>query len=342
MSRTATAVHLAARPTGLPGDDTWDIRTTELPELEEGQVRVATEYVSIDPAMRGWLQDAESYIPPVGVGEVMRAAVVGRIVESRNPEFPEGAEVTGWTGVNDGFVSDGRGLRIIDTERAAAPHYLGALGMTGQTAYFGLYDLGDPQEGETVLVSGAAGAVGSVVGQLARIRGARVVGIAGSDEKCAWLTEELGFDAAINYKTTESLTRAIGEAAPNGVDVFFDNVGGRVLDAALANTARNARIVMCGAISDYNAETAADIQGLRNYTRIITHSLRVYGFTVGDYADRVAEGARALAGFLADGSLVSRVHEREAEITEFPEVFREIFAGTNTGKLVMRLPAAKA
>ncbi|WP_333618315.1 NADP-dependent oxidoreductase [Dietzia sp.] len=342
MSNNATAVHLAERPKGYPDTSTWDVRTEELPELADGQVLVATEYISVDPAMRGWLDDAPSYIPPVEVGAVMRAAAVGRVAESKNADFPVGAHVHGMTGVRDFFVSDGSDIRVVDTSKTSGAEYLAALGLTGLTAYFGLYEYGDPQEGETVLVSGAAGAVGSVVGQLAKIRGARVVGIAGSDEKCAWLTDELGFDAAVNYKTADSLSRAIREAAPDGVDVFFDNVGGKVLDAALVNMARNARIVMCGAISDYNAASASERTGLKNYPRIITHSLRVQGFTIGDFGPRLGEGVKALAGYLSEGKLVSRIDARDALVADFPQVFDEIFAGSNTGKLMLKLPGAES
>lgn len=338
MSYTATAIHLAQRPTGFPDDSTWELKSKELPDLEDGQFLVATEYISVDPAMRGWLDDAPSYVPPVKVGAVMRAIAVGRVVESKNADFPEGSHVHGTIGVRDYFVTDGKDLRVIDTSQVSGPEYLAALGLTGLTAYFGLMELGKPTEGETVLVSGAAGAVGSVVGQLAKIAGARVIGIAGSDEKCAWLTDELGFDEAINYKTADSLTKAIASAAPDGVDVFFDNVGGRVLDAALANTARNARLVICGAISDYNS---TDRAGIRNYPRIITHSLTIHGFTIGDFADRLPEGRKELAGHLEAGKLVSRIDSREADVKDFPEVFGALFEGTNTGKLVMALPAAQ-
>ena len=337
MAYTETAITLAKRPTGHPDASTWEQTINELPELADGQFLAATEYISVDPAMRGWLDDAPSYIPPVGVGEVMRAAAIGRVIESKNPDFPEGAYVHGMSGVRDYFVSDGKGERVIDTNLASGPEYLAALGLTGLTAYFGLLELGNPQEGETVLVSGAAGAVGSVVGQLAKIRGAKVIGIAGSDEKCAWLTDELGFDAAVNYKTVDSLTKAVREAAPDGVDVFFDNVGGKVLDAALANTARNARLVLCGAISDYNN---TERTGIRNYMRIITHSLTIHGFTIGDFGSRLGEGAKALGGYLAEGKLVSRIDARDAEVADFPKVFDALFEGTNTGKLVMKLPGA--
>lgn len=335
MSYTATAIHLAERPTGYPDASTWELKSKELPELEDGQFLVATEYISVDPAMRGWLDDAPSYVPPVKVGAVMRALAVGRVVESKNDDFPVGAHVHGTLGVRDYLVTDGKDLRVIDTSQVSGPEHLAALGLTGLTAYFGLMELGKPTEGETVLVSGAAGAVGSVVGQLAKIAGARVIGIAGSDEKCEWLTGELGFDEAINYKTADSLTKAIASAAPNGVDVFFDNVGGRVLDAALANTARNARLVICGAISDYNS---TDRAGIRNYPRIITHSLTIHGFTIGDFGDRLPEGMKALGGYLAEGKLVSRIDARDAEVKDFPEVFGALFEGTNTGKLIMALP----
>lgn len=340
MAITSTAIHLAARPETAPDASTWELREHTLDAPADGQFLVEIRYISLDPAMRGWLDDAPSYIPPVQVGAVMRAAAVGIVRESEHPDFPVGAWVHGLFGVCSHAVSDGRGCYLVDAETVSPEHYLGTLGLTGLTAYFGLGELGRPQSGETVLVSGAAGAVGSIVVQLARRAGARVIGIAGSEEKCAWLSGELGCSAVIDYKQARSLTRAIAEAAPDGVDLYFDNVGGRTLDAALANMARNGRIVCCGAIADYNS--GRERTGIRNYPRIITHSLTMHGFTIGDFGARLAEGRAELAALLADGSLQSRVHRREADVADFPAAFDALFAGENTGKFVMALPERSA
>lgn len=340
MSTPITAIHLAQRPLAAPDASTWELREDTLPAPGDGQFLVEVRYISVDPAMRGWLDDTPSYIPPVQVGAVMRAAAVGIVRASNHPDFPVGAWVHGLFGVRSHAISDGRGCYLVDAETVAPEQYLGTLGLTGLTAYFGLLELGKPQADETVLVSGAAGAVGSIVVQLARRAGARVVGIAGSQDKCNWLAEELGCSAVINYKEAQSLTRAIGQAAPDGVDLYFDNVGGRTLDAALANTARNARIVCCGAIADYNS--GRERTGIRNYPRIITHSLTVRGFTIGDFGPQLAEGRAALAGMLADGSLKSRVHRFDGDIADFPAAFDALFAGQNTGKLVLALPEKAA
>ena len=243
---------LASRPVGLPKASDWEYVEEPATEPGDGEFRVAVEYLSLDPAMRGWMNEGRSYVPPVGIGEVMRALAIGRVIDSRNPDFEPGEQVSGQFGVQRYAVSDGRGVRRIDTSLAPAPVHLGALGMTGLTAYFGLLDVGRPEPGQTVVVSGAAGAVGSVAGQIARIRGCRAIGIAGGTEKCAWLVEALGFDAAIDYKRGD-LRTDLRRHAPDGVDVYFDNVGGETLDEVLRLLARGARVVICGAISQYNA-----------------------------------------------------------------------------------------
>ena len=248
-----TQVRLAKRPSGLPTDDVWEVTTEAVPEPAEGEFLLRTEYVSLDPAMRGWMNEGRSYIPPVGIGEVMRAGVVGEVVASRNDRFPEGAHVVATTGVQEFAVSDGKGVQVVDGGRAPLPTYLGTLGMTGLTAYFGLLDVGRPEAGETVVVSGAAGATGSVAGQIAKIKGCRVVGIAGGAEKCRTVVEELGFDACLDYKAGD-LKAGLRREAPDRVDVYFDNVGGEVLDAVLPGLAMHGCVVLCGAISQYNAD----------------------------------------------------------------------------------------
>ncbi len=325
---------LAARPVGLPKPSDWEYVEEPAPEPGEGQFRIGLEYLSLDPAMRGWMNEGRSYVPPVGIGEVMRAGGIGRVVESRHPGFAVGEQVLGQFGVQRCAVSDGRGVRRIDTSLAPAPVHLGVLGMTGLTAYFGLLDVGRPQPGETVVVSGAAGAVGSVAGQIARIRGCRAVGIAGGPEKCAWLVEELGFAAAIDYKRGD-LRADLRRHAPDGVDVYFDNVGGETLDEVLRRLARGARVVICGAISQYNAREAP--RGPANYMQLLVERASMTGFLVFDYADRYPEAITALAGWLRAGELRSREDIVRGRLEDFPEVFLRLFRGENTGKLILQL-----
>ena len=332
-STANTQVRLARRPTGLPDDSTWDITSGEVPTPAEGEFLLQTQYVSLDPAMRGWLNEGRSYIPPVGIGEVMRAAVVGRVVTSRHDAFPEGSYVTASTGAQEWAVSDGQGAQRVDPDAAPLPTYLGTLGMTGLTAYFGLLDVGRPEAGQTVVVSGAAGATGSVAGQIAKRLGCRVVGIAGGADKCRTVVEELGFDACLDYKAGD-LRAALKQAAPDRVDVYFDNVGGTVLDTVLPALARGARVVLCGAISQYNAGAA--MVGPANYMSLLVNRARMQGFVVFDYADRYAEAHQQLAAWLADGSLVSRETVIEGGLRAFPAALLKLFAGENTGKLVLQ------
>jgi NADPH-dependent curcumin reductase CurA len=325
---------LAARPVGLPKASDWEYVEEPAPEPDDGQFRVVLEYVSLDPAMRGWMNEARSYAPPVGIGEVMRAGGIGRVTGSRHPDFQDGELVSGMFGVQRYAASDGRGVRKVDTSLAPTPVHLGVLGMTGLTAYFGLLDLGRPEPGQTVVVSGAAGAVGSVAGQIARIKGCRTVGIAGGPEKCAWLVEELGFDAAIDYKRGE-LRAELRRHAPDGVDVYFDNVGGETLDEVLRRIARGARVVICGAISQYNAEQPP--RGPANYMQLLVQRASMTGFLVFDYADRYSEAVAQLAGWLSAGELQSREDVVRAGLDQFPEVFLRLFRGENTGKLILQL-----
>ena len=331
---TNRQVRLTARPTGEPGPETWEVAEADVPELEDGQFRARTRYVSLDPAMRGWLDDVPSYIPPVGLGEVMRAGTIVEVEDSRHPDFAPGEHLVGMWGVQEQVVSDGTGALRVDPDRAPLPVYLGALGMPGMTAYFGLLDVARAGAGETVVVSGAAGAVGTMAGQIAKVRGCRVVGIAGGPEKCRMLTEELGFDAAIDYKA-ESVARALREHAPDGVDVYFDNVGGEILDAVLTRLAMRARIAICGAISQYNAEGPRS--GPANYLSLLVRRARMEGFVVFDYAPRFAEAAAEIAGWIADGRVVTREHVVEGGVDAFPDTLLMLFRGENVGKLVLAL-----
>jgi NADPH-dependent curcumin reductase CurA len=336
-TRLNAQLRLAARPVGLPKPSDWDYVEEPAPQPEDGQVLVEVEYISLDPAMRGWMNDARSYVPPVQIGEVMRAGAVGRVVESRGSEFDVGDQVFGTFGVQRYAVGDGAGLTRVDTAVAPAPTYLGALGIGGLTAYFGLLELGRPSRGQTVVVSGAAGAVGSIAGQIARIKGCRVVGIAGGPEKCSWIVDELGFDAAIDYKQGD-LRKQLRRNTPDGVDVYFDNVGGETLDEVLRQLARGARVVICGAISGYNAEKPPP--GPANYMQLLVMRASMAGFLVFDYADRYEEARAELAGWLRSGELKSREDVVDGDIRDFPDVFLRLFRGENIGKLVLALPAA--
>jgi NADPH-dependent curcumin reductase CurA len=325
---------LAARPVGLPKASDWEYVEEPAPETPEGSFRVRVEYLSVDPAMRSWMNAGRSYVPPVEVGEVMRAAGIGTVVDSRHPDYRVGEHVYGVWGVQRYAVSDGRGVTKVDTSAAPAPVQLGVLGISGLTAYFGLLDVGRPEPGQTVVVSGAAGSVGSVAGQIARIKGCRAVGIAGGEDKCRWLVDELGFDAAIDYKGGD-VRGQLREHASDGIDVFFDNVGGEVLEAALSRLARGARVVLCGAISQYNAERAP--RGPANYMQLLVARASMTGFVIFDYAARYPEGAAELARWLGSGELRSREDVVRGDVKQFPEVLLRLFRGENTGKLVLAL-----
>jgi len=330
---TNKQVRLAARPVGLVQHSDFSFSEEPVREPADGEVLVDISYISLDPAMRGWMTDLPSYIPPVGIGEVMRALAAGRVIASKHPGVTEGDRVTGLLGAQRYATVSGDALNKVDTHLAPLPVHLGTLGMPGMTAYFGLLDIGRPQEGETVVVSGAAGAVGSVVGQIAKLQEARAVGIAGGPQKCRYITDELGFDAAIDYKAGPLLP-ALREHCPEGIDVYFDNVGGDVLDAALALLARDARVVICGAISQYNAIDA--MRGPSNYLSLLVNHASMTGFVVPHYAHRLAEAARALAGWFAEGKLTAKVDVAEG-LENFPEALLRLFKGENTGKLVLKI-----
>ena len=324
---------LAARPVGLPRASDWSLVEEPVREPGEGEFLIRIEYISLDPAMRGWMNEGKSYVPPVAIGEVMRAGGAGEVVASNHPGFPVGSKVSGLFGVQQYAMSNGKGVQRVDTALAPLPTYLGVLGMTGMTAYFGLLDVGAAQAGDTVVVSGAAGAVGMVVGQVAKILGCRVVGIAGGAEKCRWLVDELGFDAAIDYKYAD-LRKALREHCPQGIDVYFDNVGGEILDLALAQLAMHARVVVCGAISQYNATDG--VKGPANYLSLLVNRARMQGMVVFDYAARYGEAAREMGAWLADGRLKSREDIVEGFDT-FPDALLRLFRGENTGKLLLKV-----
>ncbi|KQV54278.1 NADP-dependent oxidoreductase [Duganella sp. Root336D2] len=325
---------LARRPEGAIQRSDFELAATPLRALADGEILIQVSHISLDPAMRGWMNaSTESYMPPVALGEVMRAIAVGRVVESRNPGFAAGEHVTGLLGVQEHAIHSGAGLNKVDPSLAPLPLFLGALGMPGLTAYFGLLDVGQPKEGDTVVVSGAAGAVGALVGQIAKLKGARVIGIAGSADKVRYLVEELGFDAAIDYKT-EDVAAALRQHAPKGIDVFFDNVGGAILDAALANLAHGARVVICGAISQYNNTDA--VAGPSNYLQLLVKRATMRGVMVGDYYHRAMEAITTMGGWIQAGKLKTREHVVQG-LDTFPETFAKLFTGANQGKLVLQV-----
>jgi NADPH-dependent curcumin reductase len=327
---------LAARPVGLPKRTNWTYTEEPVRELARDELLIRLLYISLDPAMRGWMNERRSYVPPVGIGEVMRAGAAGRVIASKNAGFPVGDHVTGLFGVQEYAISNGKGVTKVDTRIAPLPVYLGALGMPGMTAYFGLLDVGQAKPGNTLVVSGAAGAVGTVVGQIAKIKDCRVVGIAGGAEKCRYVVNELGFDAAIDYKA-EDVSKSLQKHCPNGIDIYFDNVGGDILDAALTLITRGARVVICGGISQYN--NTAPIKGPANYLSLLVNRATMRGFLVFDYADRYGEAFREMAGWMAAGKLKSREDIVEG-LETFPETFLKLFKGENTGKLVLKVTEA--
>lgn len=322
------------RPQGEADASTWSLVTNPIPEIKEGEILVKQHYVSLDPAMRGWMNEGKSYIEPMAIGLVMRAGSVGEVVAAKNhPNFKVGDYVSGFGGVQQYAVSDGNGLYAVDPKLAPLPTYIGTLGMPGMTAYFGILEVGKIKEGDVVVVSGAAGAVGSIVGQIAKIKGCTVIGIAGGADKCKYIVEELGFDGAIDYKNEDVKSR-LKEECPKGLDVYFDNVGGEILDCALANLRMNARIVICGAISQYNNKTA--IKGPSNYLSLLVNRATMQGMVVFDWASRYGEAAVAMGTWLAQGKLKSREAIYDG-IENFPQTYNRLFSGEKLGKLVLKV-----
>ena len=335
-------IRLAARPVGLPTDANWSHTTEIVAEPAEGGVVLKTLALSLDPAMRGWMNEGKSYIPPVAIGEVMRAGGVGRVLASKNPHFSVGDYVSAGFGVQEYLALEKdaikrNGLVKIDLRAGSLTQWLNVLGMPGMTGYFGLMDVGQPQAGETVVVSGAAGAVGQTVGQMAKIKGCRVVGIAGGQAKCDWVVKELGFDACIDYKAGPTAVKdGLKAHCPAGVDIYFDNVGGEILDTVLTRINRKARIIICGAISQYNATTA--VQGPKNYLSLLVNRARMEGIVVFDYAERYHLAIAEMATYLKEG----RMHSKEDVVQglqNFPSTLLKLFNGENFGKLVLQVAA---
>lgn len=328
---------LAARPFGLPKPSDWQIVVEPVRDITDGEILVKTLYLSLDPAMRGWMNEGKSYIRPVAIGEVMRAIGIGRVIASKSSKFAVGDTVCGGLGVQSlwaGAADDKTaGFYKVDPAVAPLPKYLNALGMPGMTAYFGLLEVGQPKPGETVVVSGAAGAVGQTVGQVAKHKGCRVVGIAGGREKCDFVVNELGFDACIDYKN-DALKDGLKQHCPNGIDVYFDNVGGDILDTVLTQINLKARIVICGAISQYN--TTTPVKGPANYLSLLVNRARMEGIVVFDYADRYHIGAAEMAKWMQEGTFKSR-EDIVFGLEKFPQALLMLFEGKNFGKLVLQV-----
>lgn len=327
---------LAKRPVGLVGKDNFEYVEAPIPEPAEGEVLVRNLYLSFDPTQRGWMEDRESYMPPVKLGEPMRAGSVGQVLESRHPDYMRGDLVQTLGGWQDfTTVSPDRGVVRLSKvpDGVSAEMILSVLGTTGLTAYWGMLDLGMPKEGETVLVSGAAGATGSIAGQIAKIKGCRVVGIAGGQEKCRWLKEQGGFDDAIDYKN-ENVDARIAETCPNRVDIFFDNVGGDILQAALNHINMRARVVLCGGISGYNNTKPAP--GPANLMNLVIMRARMEGFIVIDYMDRSAVAIQELLGWINSGELKYQVDLQQG-FENIPETLQRLFTGKNIGKQLLKI-----
>ena len=324
---------LKKRPVGLPDKDTWEFVESKLPELTDGEMLIDQEYISLDPAMRGWINKARSYIPPVEIGDVMRAGSVGKVIKTKGKTlFNIGDHVTGWGGVQNYCVTNGENFYKVDPEKAPLSYYIGILGMPGMTAYFGILEVGEIKEGDVVLVSGAAGAVGSIVGQIAKIKGCRVIGIAGGKSKCDYLTEKLGFDGSIDYKN-ENVAHGIKKHCPKGIDVYFDNVGGEILDSALIFLRKKARVVICGAISQYNAES--EVKGPKNYLSLLVNRASMKGMVVLDYAPQYIEAMKQMAVWILEGKLFYK-EDVHSGIENFRETFLRLFSGDKMGKLILK------
>ena len=324
---------LVKRPKGFPEQDNWEYKTEAVAPLEEGQMLVEQQYVSLDPAMRGWMNETRSYIPPIKIGEVMRAGAVGKVIETKGTtRFKKDDYLVGWGGVQQYVITNGEGYQKVASELADLTTYLGVLGLTGLTAYFGILEVAAMKKGEVVLVSGAAGAVGSVVGQIAKIKGCKVIGIAGGKNKCDYLLNELGFDAAIDYKN-ESLRKEIKRNCPKGIDIYFDNVGGETLDHALASLRINARVVICGAISQYNSQ---QIEGPKNYLSLLVNRASMKGMVVFDYEAQYDQARIQMSKWMKEGKLKTKEDVYEG-IDNFYEVFLKLFSGDKLGKLILKI-----
>jgi NADPH-dependent curcumin reductase CurA len=327
---------LNARPVGDIKYSDFKLVERETPVPADGEVLIKTLYLAVEPAMRGWMENRADYVAPLELGDLMRGYGTGEVIASNNSQFAVGSRVSGSFGWQEFLVSDGKSVPLQKiAEDIDLPAAMGLLGVTGLTAYFGLKEIGQPQPGNTVLVSGAAGATGSVVVQLAKIAGCRVIGMAGTSEKCDWVTEELGADAAINYRE-QDVKAEVRRLCPDGINVYYDNVGGEILDIALANLAQNARVVICGGISRYNL--TGEIPGPKNYFNLVFRRSRMEGFIVGDYASRFPEAIEELSTHLREGKL--KHHETILDgFEKMPDALMGLFSGSNMGKQLVRVSA---
>ena len=325
---------LINRPTGIPEKNTWSFEEELISEIKDGQILIKHQYISLDPAMRGWMNNSKSYIPPVEIGTVMRAGTVGEVIKvNNNTTFKVGDFVSGWGGVQEYSISDGKNYSIIKDKNNPIYRYLGALGMPGMTAYFGIINEGKIKSGDIVLVSAAAGAVGSLVGQIAKIKGCKVIGIAGGNEKCKYVKDQLGFDEVIDYKN-DNIYSALKKYCPEGIDVYFDNVGGEILDAALAKLKMNARIVICGAISQYN--NTSRTKGPSNYLSLLVNRATMSGMVVFDYKNDYPMAINQISEWFKQGKLKSNESIFQG-IDNFYEVFLKLFNGNKRGKLILKI-----
>ncbi|WP_299060980.1 NADP-dependent oxidoreductase [uncultured Polaribacter sp.] len=331
---TNKQIILKNRPQGTPNSATWQLEKNSIPELQEGEILIQQHYISLDPAMRGWMNDTKSYIPPVALDSVMRAGSIGKVIQNKNnPNFQIGDCVSGWGGVQQFVISNGEGCFKVDEKIAPMPAFLSTLGMPGMTAYFGILEVAKIKDGDIVLVSAAAGAVGSIVGQIAKIKGCTVIGIAGGKEKCDYIINELGFDGAIDYKS-ENIYTALKRKCPKGVDVYFDNVGGVILDAALSKLRMHATVVICGAISQYNNKKK--INGPSNYLSLLVTRSTMKGMVVMDYTKDFGKAARQMTIWMQEGKLKSREDIYQG-IENFQETYHRLFSGEKNGKLILKV-----
>jgi hypothetical protein len=325
---------LINRPTGIPEKNTWSFEEELISEIKDGQILIKHQYISLDPAMRGWMNNSKSYIPPVEIGTVMRAGTVGEVIQvNNNTNFKVGDFVSGWGGVQEYSISDGKNYSIIKDKNNPIHRYLGALGMPGMTAYFGIINEGKIKSGDIVLVSAAAGAVGSLVGQIAKIKGCKVIGVAGGKEKCKYVKEQLGFDEVIDYKN-DNIYSSLKKYCPEGIDVYFDNVGGEILDAALAKLRMNARIVICGAISQYN--NTSRTKGPSNYLSLLVNRATMSGMVVFDYKNDYPMAINQISEWFSEGKLKSNESIFDG-IDNFYEIFLKLFNGNKRGKLILKI-----
>jgi NADPH-dependent curcumin reductase CurA len=327
-------IRLKSRPHGMPTLDNFELATVEMPALDEGQVLVRNLYMTLDPAVRPMMDERESYIASYEVGQPMFGLAVGQVVESRNPAFRVGCCVVNYSGWREHFISPGADLSIVDPSLAPLPSYLYVLGLVGATAYFGMLDVGKPQPGETVFVSAAAGAIGLIACQVAKLAGCHVIGSCGSDEKVDYLLNVIGIDAAINYKKVDDIEAAVRKHAPQGIDVYFENVGGAHADAALQLLKNFGRFVVCGQISEYQDEKAA--VGPKNFTLVNTKRLRIQGYLIFDYVDRLPEYCQRMGQWIAEGKVRWRETIRDG-LENAPQAFLDMFQGKNIGKMMVKM-----